>query len=668
MSSHHPLDPATPDEISIASSVIKAYHGKPVIFRVVDINEPKKADVLRYNEALAAGLTPPQVPRLAKVYFVTKGTNDTFKALVDIPAKKVVMFEQLPLGVQAPLNPSELAQMEDVCLSHPKVVAEIKKLCLPPGYIPIVDPWIYGTDDPNEKRGLVQFYVYLKQQDHPESNHYSLPLKFSPVFDIATYEFVRMDYLPSGLDEKYIEQLPYPGYKAVEYAPELTGLKPREGLKPWIVVQPEGPSFSRKGNYVEWQGWSFYVGFNYREGLVLYDMKFKGHDIFYRVSLSEMTVPYGDGRPPFHRKQAFDLGDIGFGASNPGLKLGCDCVGNIAYFDGARVDTDGTPIKIPNAICMHEQDDGILMKHWNYRTPADALDKDGNPMQSLARHRKLIVQQFATVANYEYGVEFILDQIGTLDIRVRATGILSTMPIDDNITVPWGTIVGPGVVAAYHQHMLAFRIDPAIGGHKNTLMYQDSVRLPKEPKMNPYGVGFITKQNYVETSGYVDQNPLENREFKIINEHKINPITKKPIAYKIKMPAAQMLIAEESSYNSSRAKFATRPFWVTKYDDERLYAAGEFTNQSQMDTGINLWATGTEKVRDEDIVVWANMGFTHIPRPEDFPVMPVEVHEIHITPSGFFECNPALDVPRPNNRFNKSTIVADESKADCCKI
>ena len=656
----HPLDPITPDEVSVAATLLRsAFPTRTLEFRVIDINEPSKTAVLDYLAAEKNKTALPTVPRLVKSYFTHLGENVHFKAIVNLETRSIASMQQLPHGVQTPHNPILMAQLEDLCLQHPTIIKEIEKLKLPKGYTAICDPWIYGTDDPDEKRGLVQYYMYVQQNDHPETNHYSLPLKFSPVFDQATREFVRMDYLPSGLDEGFTETDVYKVYEAVEYHPELTGIATRPGLKPLIIQQPEGPSFTTKNNFVEWQGWTFRVGFNVREGLVLYNLTFKGHDLFYRVSLSEMTVPYGDPRRPFHRKQAFDLGDVGFGASANSLGLGCDCLGVIRYFDGVISDPQGNPIKRENVVCMHEQDDGILYKHLNYR----------NEMATVARQRVLILQTIATVANYEYIVEYILDQTGGIDIKVRATGILSTMPIDDDIVVPWGTIVGPGVVAAYHQHMLSFRLDTAIGGQKNTVMYQETVPLPRDERINPYTVGYISKPTYVDRSGAFDQNPLANREFKIINENKINPTTKKPLAYKIYMPTAQMLLADEDSYNSKRAKFASHPYWVTKYRDDELYAAGEFTNQSQQDTGLGVWANGQDAVRNEDIVLWPTMGFTHNPRPEDFPVMPVEIHMIHIRPSGFFDRNPALDIPKPSQATSKSVLVKNDSgSSSCCKI
>ncbi|GMF07125.1 unnamed protein product [[Candida] boidinii] len=228
-------------------------------------------------------------------------------------------------------------------------------------------------------------------------------------------------------------------------------------------------------------------------------------------------------------------------------------------------------------------------------------------------------------------------------------------------------------MAAYHQHMLSFRIDPAVDGHKNSVVFDDVVRLPKNTSLNPYNVGFITERTYVEKPGYVDQSPFTNRSCKIINENKINPTSGKPVGYKIVMPARQMLMADPESYNNKRAKFATQQVWVTKYQDNELYASGEFTNQSQEDTGLAKWVARDDKVRNEDCVVWATLGFTHIPRPEDFPVMPVEIHQIELVPFGFFERNPALDLPQSNNGVNKSVYYKDsvdataKGSSSCCK-
>lgn len=66
-----------------------------------------------------------------------------------------------------------------------------------------------------------------------------------------------------------------------------------------------------------------------------------------------------------------------------------------------------------------------------------------------------------------------------------------------------------------------------------------------------------------------------------------------------------------------------------------------------------------DKVDNENIVVWHTFGFTHNPRPEDFPVMPAETARVALKPYGFFEYNPTLDVPPSNQAFNKSKLYED---------
>jgi primary-amine oxidase len=178
-------------------------------------------------------------------------------------------------------------------MKHPAVLAEIEKMQLPEGYTVCNDPWIYGTDSATETRRLAQCYMYIIETNHPESNHYSLPCAFSPVFDQVTKELIRIDQLPTGTDSKTQPTQPWKPVKCVEYAHELLDEPMRTDLKPYIVKQPDGPSFSINGQEVAWQKWRFRVGFTNREGLVLYNVTYDGRQTFYRLSMSEMTVPYG---------------------------------------------------------------------------------------------------------------------------------------------------------------------------------------------------------------------------------------------------------------------------------------------------------------------------------------------------------------------------------------
>lgn len=630
--------------------------------------EPIKHEFLAFLEAERLDQALPKAPpRCANVIFLIGKNFMLHKSVVDLTAGKITNTETFPNHFP-PVDVEEMNAIEAVVLAHPKVIEEIKLLELPEGYQVLPDPWMYGTDTAGERRQMWQCYMYLSTKpDHPEHNFYSIPLDFSPVFDARTNELVRIDRLPTGADEKIRDHgRKWNEVEAVEYAADLMKTPLRTDLKPLHISQPEGPSFTIDAHKIEWQKWSFRVSFNAREGPVLHSIRYDNRDVFYRLSLSEMTVPYGDPRAPYHRKQAFDLGDVGFGTSANRLDLGCDCLGHIQYLDGHLVDHKGEPMLCKNVVCIHEQDHGIGWKHTNYRSN----------VASVVRNRELVLQTVCTVANYEYIIAYIFDQAGGIHFETRATGILATMPIDDDVTVPWGTKVGPGVMAAFHQHSFCLRIDPAIDGHKNTATYEDSVPMPIDEKLNPYGIGYITHETRLAKESFADLRPETARTFKIQNPNVINPLTKKPVAYKIHGPPTQMLIANPASFNSTRAEFARHAFHVTKYHDGELFPAGEFTNQSQGNNqdSIGEWMKRGENTENEDIVCWFTFSLTHNPRPEDFPVMPVEITSVALKPNGFFTENPAGDVPRSTQHFNKSTeingvqpAVAANEESGCCR-
>lgn len=367
------------------------------------------------------------------------------------------------------------------------------------------------------------------------------------------------------------------------------------------------------------------------------------------MSLSDMVIPYADPRHPFHKKAAFDLGDAGAGVMANNLKLGCDCLGSIHYLDAVLNTEKGEPWHMENVVCIHEQDAGIGWKHTNYRTGKAAI----------VRSRELVVQSIITVANYEYIMAFIFNQAGEIKYEIRATGIVSTQPIDEGVEVPWGTIVHPGVLAAHHQHIFSLRVDPAIDGHSNRLIYEEAQPMPRSD-FNPHGVGYTIDETLVERSTGLDLNPDANRTFKIQNPAVRNPVNGKPVAYKIHAPPFQKMLADKDSFHHKRAEFADRNIYVTQYRDGELYAGGKYTNQSRGGDGVRSWANRKENVKDTDLVLFVQFGLQHSTRVEDFPVMPCEIVHVAFKPANFFTKNPALDVPSSRQEVNKSTLLEAE--------
>jgi primary-amine oxidase len=295
MTSLHPFDPITPGEIQLAVRILEAaFPGAKLRYKRIDLQEPTKHETIPYLEAERLGKPRPRKPaRSLMAMFHRLDNGSFFKAILNADTRSIVSMKELPKDVQGPVDIDEMIEIETICLSHPAVQAEIEKLKLPAGMSVCLDPWIYGTEDAGESRRLFQCYMYIVAVDHPQNNQYSIPCKFSPVFDGITHELVRMDYLPGGADSQTTDTQPWKQVPAVQYAHELLDEPLRTDLKPYIVQQPEGASFNVIGNAVSWQKWRFRVGFNNREGLVLHNVTYDGRNTFYRLSFSEMTVPYG---------------------------------------------------------------------------------------------------------------------------------------------------------------------------------------------------------------------------------------------------------------------------------------------------------------------------------------------------------------------------------------
>ncbi len=267
------------------------------------------------------------------------------------------------------------------------------------------------------------------------------------------------------------------------------------------------------------------LGFNHREGLVIhrvgYDDGAGTRPIAYRLSFAEMVVPYRDPAENHHRRTAFDIGEWGLGFMTTSLALGCDCLGEITYVDAELHDSRGEPYTIANAICLHEEDDGVLWKHVD--------EKAGSEVR---RSRRMVVSFHATVANYEYLVYWRFYQDGTIECEVRATGIMVTSSFDGEAP-PTGTVVDDQAYAPFHQHFIVARLDMEIDGPENTVVVSESEALPVSGT-NPYGLALVQRSRplLTESEGKQDPDWARQRGWKVVNRGHLNRLGQ-PTGYKL---------------------------------------------------------------------------------------------------------------------------------------
>ncbi|KAI1846296.1 hypothetical protein JX265_010883 [Neoarthrinium moseri] len=643
----HPLDPLTSSEIETAINIVKKAHGD-VFYNVVSLHEPRKAEMSKWLEDTAA----PKPTRIADVVVIAKG-GKVYDGLVDLKDGKITKWELLD-GLQPIITMEELVAVEHVCRKDPKVIEQCEISGIPKEDMHKVycDPWTIGFDERHgNKVRLQQALMYYRP--NVDDCQYQYPLDFCPIYDADKEEIVAID-IPKV-------RRPLSKAPAINYHPaavEKAGGY-RQDLKPINITQPEGVSFKMTGREIEWQSWKFHIGFNYREGIVLNNISYNENGtvrpIFYRLSLAEMVVPYGNPEHPHQRKHAFDLGEYGAGYMTNSLSLGCDCKGSIHYLDAEFPSRNGGIRTIKNAICIHEEDAGILFKHTDFRDESSIV----------TRARKLIIQQVFTAANYEYAIQWIFHQDGTIQPEIKLTGILNTYSMNPGEdTHGWGTQVYPGVNAHNHQHLFCLRVDPNVDGPNNTVFVSDAVPsdAPVGSPENFYGNAFYAKRTKLSTTGEskTDYEGKTVRTWEICNTNKPHPVSGKAASYKLISREVPPLLPKEGSLVWKRAGFARHAVQVTKYSDDQLWPAGRHVPQTSGEPSLGLpeWiGDGTESIDNTDIVLWHTFGVVHIPSPEDFPVMPVEPITLLLKPRNFFSNNPVMNVP-PSYASTPSQVAA----------
>ncbi|MCI3921002.1 primary-amine oxidase [Paenibacillus sp. TRM 82003] len=619
----HPLEPLTESEITEAVRLVReGGAGAGVRFVSVALHEPEKSVVLGFDGNGA-------FEREAAVVLLDNADGKCYEAIVSISQGKVVSWTHVP-GVQPNIMLDEFEECEAAVKASPAFREALAKRGIDDVDLVMVDPWSAGHFGRDEESTVRLSRTLSWVRADATDNGYAYPLEgIIAVVDLNKMEVIRVE------DYGVVPLPPKDG----NYAANRIGLPLRTDVKPIEITQPEGPSFTFEGHEVSWQKWNFRFSFNPREGLVLHTVSYvdegRKRPILYRASLSEMVVPYGDPGPTQYTKNAFDAGEYGIGALANSLTYGCDCVGHIQYFDAVMTNSRGELMKIKNAICMHEEDYGILWKHTDWRT---------NDVE-VRRSRRLVISSISTVANYEYGFFWYFYQDGTIQFEVKLTGILSTGALPPGETSKYGTLVAPQLYAPNHQHFFNVRLDMMVDGRNNSVYEVNTVPESEGPH-NPWGNAFYAASTRLETEAQARRNIDLNtaRYWKIVNESERNEMGQ-PVSYKLVTGENCAPMASADSSLMRRAGFISNHVWVTPYDRKQMHAGGQYPNQSEGEDGLSSWTEADRPVADTDVVLWYTMGHNHIPRPEDWPVMPAHYIGFMLKPVGFFEANPGLDVP-----------------------
>ncbi|MHA6630995.1 primary-amine oxidase [Pseudonocardia sichuanensis] len=633
----HPLDMTSAGEVDRVRAALDAAGllGETVRFAFFAPEEPPKADVLAHADGAA-------VDRRFRAVLLDLATGRSVDTVVSATSGEVVSRRDIdpPRDGQPPIIDAEFEMIEDVLNASGEWTQALTRRGIDPASVRAV-PLSAGVYDYPDEVGHRMVRAFGFRQDHERDHPWA-----HPVDGLVAYVDLTARRVTRVIDTA---ELPVPATSGNFDDPAVTG-PARTTLKPIEITQPEGPSFTVEGNRVRWEGWDLRVGFNEREGLTLHQIGFDGRPIVYRASVAEMVVPYADPAPVRFWQNYFDCGEYMFARYADSLQLGCDCLGEIHYLDAVIADDLGAPKTITNAICMHEEDYGVLWKHSDMFTGS----------RETRRQRRMVFSFFTPIGNYDYGFYWYLYLDGTIQLEVKATGIVFTSGSPGE----YAAEVAPGLGAPFHQHLFSARLDMTVDGVDNAVDEVQAERVPMG-EGNPYGNAFRKRRTRLarESQAQRQADGSVVRTWHIVNPEKQNALGQ-DVGYALVPEGKATLLADEASSIHARATFATNHLWVTRYDAAQRYPAGDFVNQNPGGAGLPAWVQADREIDGEDIVVWHTFGTTHFPRPEDWPVMPVDYTGFTLKPVGFFDRNPALDVPATGGHCTAGGEVTGPGK-DC---
>lgn len=623
----HPLDPLTAEEIKTAVRALRGASQFPAdaFFSTVVLKEPAKQEVLSHTPGA-------QVSRQAFAVVLDRKGNRTYESVVDLKTERVLSWNQVK-GGQPPVLPGEYEEVSKIVKADARWQAAMRKRGIEDFSKVQIDGWAVGqVAAKHQGPRLLRALSYFKGDS---INFYGRPIEgvvalvnmnTESVVEVVDTGAVPLPPATQELDEK------------------STGT--REAPRPLTISQPDGASFTIDGQEIRWQKWRLRYTMHPREGLVLHTVGYEDEGrvrpILYRASLSEMVVPYGDTDSNWRWRSAFDVGEYSVGRLASSIEPKTDAPENATLLDATFAGDDGEPIVLERAVGIYERDGGLLWKHF----------ESYSGQNESRRARQLVVFFIATIGNYDYAINWIFHQDGVLEADAALTGIMLPKGVQEEKAnghggnFKSGHLVASRVVAPHHQHFFNFRLDFDVDGPNNSVHEMNTRALPAG-RANPSLNGMVMEETLLRTEREARrQMSMQSARTWLV----VNPSAHNSLGHHtsyILVPGGNSLpYVAPTSEVRRRAGFIDNHFWATRYNPEEMSAAGAYPNQSRSGEGLPRWVANNESLVNEDVVVWYTLGVTHIPRPEEWPVMPVSHVGFKMIPGGFFVRNPALDVPR----------------------
>jgi primary-amine oxidase len=292
----------------------------------------------------------------------------------------------------------------------------------------------------------------------------------------------------------------------------------------------------------------------------------------------------------------------------------------------------------------------------------------------------LVIGFVSTVGNYDYLYKWVFRQNGTFGFEAEFHGLILNRTIADKTRKVcaaqtedgpgtytaegdqrFGNLVSPEVLGVYHQHWINLRMDFDIDGPVNAIKECNTQPIPFNVDTNSKGRAFTVEQRVFGKEEDAERNiePSSNRMWVVYNPAVKSPLGH-PTGYEIE-PAGNTISSLRPERFGDDTSFIPRHFWATKYHPEELYAARKYPNQEPEGYKDHLfeYAKNNESIYNEDVVLWYSLGFTHVTKPEDYPIMPAGKVAVSFSPRDFSKSHRRL----ATHTWRKASLKNDFSSA-----
>jgi primary-amine oxidase len=622
----HPLDPLTPDEIRVAIETAKNDERLAgAAFPSINMLPPAKADVLAWR--------PGQVlPRQARLDALTRAT--TYEVVVDVGARRLVSVTERA-GAEPAITLSEIEATQSV-VANPEFKAGLQKRGLTDLTKVFCAPFSAGYYGNPGREGNRLVKIGCFDTRRSTTNVFGWPIEgLYALMDLRQREVL-------GVTDSGVVPIADGDFNYTEAAAGTL----RDPRKPTALQQPAGANFRLDGHQVTWGQWRFHARVDPRVGTVISLAQWKDsaavRSVLYEGYLSEMFVPYMDPDYGWQSRTYFDTGEYGAGMLATPLKSGTDCPPTSGFLPAVFGSDKGEPVTIPNALCVFERSGG---------DPAWRHFESINQTYEGRANVELVVRMAASIGNYDYLFDWVFNDAAEIEVRVGATGIDALKGVaarrmadaSASADTRHGTLVAPNLVAVNHDHYFNFRLDLDVDGPANSFN-QDVYRSVQLPPGSPRRSIYVVEPRIAETEKAAQVNGHAGpSKLRVLNEHRTNGVGN-PVSYEVLAANHARLLLDRQDWPARRARYLQHDVWVTPYAPAERYAGGQYALASRGDDGLAVWAERNRPIRNQDIVVWVNLGMHHLTRAEDLPVMPSIWHSFRLRPHNFFNRNPAIDL------------------------